>query len=101
MTQTDRPRFAAISEAVPAALLIWRLGSRLLAQAGENRAARRWAHLGAGAAGVTALAVMFVGVIVSLREGQAADRHLEERLEDELTDSFPASDAPAITRRSY
>jgi hypothetical protein len=96
MTNDSRPRFAAVGDALPAALLVWKLGTRLVTQAGNNPAARRWAQIGAAAAGLVGLATVLVAVANTVAAPTAA--RLDQRLEDELADSFPASDPPAVTR---
>ena len=92
-----RPQFAAVSEALPAAMVVWKLGSRLIAQAGDNPSARKWARIGAAALGLAGVAVILVGIANSF-PAQPTGAQLNNRLEDELEDSFPASDPPAITR---
>jgi hypothetical protein len=93
-----RSRLSAASAALPAALVVWRLGTRLLGQAGNNPNARRWARIGAAAAALAGLSVILVGVSGSADPRRLSTRELDDRLESELEDSFPASDAPAITR---
>ena len=93
-----RTRFAAVGATLPAAMLAWRAGNLLVAQARGNPAARRWARIGtiaAGLAGVTAVLAAIAGTMRSTRRNQG---RLDGRLDAELEDSFPASDAPAVTR---
>ena len=97
MTTGSRSRLSAVGETLPAALVVWKLGNRLLAQAGNNPAAQRWARIGAAAAGIAGLAAILVAVANTAAAG-AQVRHDDQRLEDALEDSFPASDPPAITR---
>ena len=91
---------AAIGATLPAAMLAWRAGNLLVAQARGNPAARRWARIGtiaAGLAGVTAVLAAIAGTTRSTRRNQG---RLDGRLDAELEDSFPASDAPSVTRSS-
>jgi hypothetical protein len=98
MTSEGRPRFAAVSGAVPVAVLVWKIGTRLLGQAGANPSAARWARIGAAAAAITGLAAILVGIANSTLDGASVSA--DERLDDELRDTFPASDAPAVTRNA-
>jgi hypothetical protein len=86
-----------VGETLPAALVVWKLGNRLLSQAGPTRSAQRWARIGAAAAGLAGLSAILVAISNSAAVADQA-RHDDRRLEDELEDSFPASDPPAITR---
>jgi hypothetical protein len=98
MSNLSALRFTAVSHALPSALVIWRLGSRLLSQAGANPSARRWARIGATAAAVSAIAAIAVQVVSSASPAPKDNRDLNDRLEHELEDTFPASDPPAVTR---
>ena len=81
MKNDRRPRFAAVGEALPAAFLVWKVGTRLVQQAGNNPFARRWARIGAVAAGIAGVAAILVGVGNTLNQTRGA-RHLEQRLDD-------------------
>jgi hypothetical protein len=91
-----QPRYAAVSQAIPTALVVWKMGTRLMAAAQKNPAARTWARIGLAGAALVAVAV--VGVGLADRRQQAVSAEQDERLDEELMDSFPASDAPAMTR---
>jgi hypothetical protein len=95
-----RSRFSAASAALPAALVVWRLGSRLLGQAGSDPTARRWARIGAAAAALAGLSAIAVGIAGSRYQSRTM-RQLDNRLENELEDSFPASDPPAVTQPGH
>ena len=97
MSQDIRPRLSAVSNALPAALVVWKLGSRLMGQAGHNPMARRWARLGAVAAAVAGLSAILVGIANSLPAGDRS-LSLDQRLDESLEESFPASDPPSVTR---
>jgi hypothetical protein len=88
-------RFAPVREVIPSAFLVWRLGSHLVRQAGTNPAALRWARIGAAASALAGVAAILVGIANSQHAGRGAD---DKRLEQELEDTFPASDPPAVTR---
>lgn len=82
-------------QAVPAGMAVWRLANRVLGP--------RWAKIALAAAGVAALVALSNG-----RQRQAttrvsdndrlASRDTDDRLDDELDDSFPASDPLTVTR---
>jgi hypothetical protein len=113
MDNAMRPRYAGVSEALPAALMVWRVGQRLLAKAERHPAARTWARVGVAGALLVGLSALAVGLLSSLETPDAAgalpgtgrDRDTRSgmdspdvRLDEELEESFPASDAPAVTR---
>lgn len=89
--------FAALTGALPSVLVVWKLGKRLLEQTHGNPTARRWARIGAAAAGVAGVAA----IVVNLAPRSSARAQLDERLERELEDSFPASDPPAVTQPGH
>ena len=80
-------------QAVPAGIALWRLANRVLGPS--------WAKVALAAAGVAAL------VAYSNRGRRQSSlayhqppspRDTDERLDDELSDSFPASDPLTVTR---
>lgn len=97
MTPHVPSRLLAVRETLPAAIVVWKLGNRLLDQAGTNPAALRWARIGAAASAVVGMAAILVAIAKSASAAHEADAQ-DQRLETELEDSFPASDPPAITR---
>ncbi len=62
------PGFAAVGQALPSAVVMWKLGARLMSQAGPNPAAQRWARIGAVAAGVVGIAAILVGISNSMAQ---------------------------------
>lgn len=97
MTNVRQLRMAAIGEVLPAAMLMWKVGNRLLSQTGRNPVARRWARVGAACAGLAGVAAV-LSAVANTDVGPNHEARLSDRLQDELEDSFPASDPPAITR---
>lgn len=96
MTAMARRRVSAVGETLPSAIVVWKLGSRLLQTAGNNPTAQRWARIGAVAAGVVGVAAVLTAISSALDDHDA--ERTDQRLDDELEDSFPASDPPAVTR---
>lgn len=80
--------------ALPAGLALWRLANRILGP--------RWARVAVAALGVAAVVAYSNGRprrTTALRnEGPIAPRDTDDRLDDELSDSFPASDPLTVTR---
>lgn len=99
MDNQMRPRYAGVSEALPGVLMVWKLGQRLLAKAEHNPAARTWARVGVAGAVLVGAAALAVGLLASLDAALPAPSAEEsDRLDEALEESFPASDAPAVTR---
>jgi hypothetical protein len=100
MSIQTRSAYADVGSALPGALLVWRLGTGLLNRAEDHPAARRWARIGAAAAWVAGIAALAVALsnAVSRNARLAQQAETDDRLDEELMESFPASDPPAMTR---
>ena len=81
-------------QALPAGLALWRLANRILGP--------RWAKVTVAAAAVAAVVAYSRGrpqrSTTSRNEDPVAPRGTDDRLDDELSDSFPASDPLTVTR---
>ena len=87
-----------VSGTTSVGIALWRIAGRLGAR-GSNRdpGARRWVRLGIAALSVAGLAAV-AAAVVDLDGARRARLKRDVRLDEELMESFPASDAPALTR---
>jgi hypothetical protein len=76
--------------AVPAGIALWRLANRVLGP--------RWAKVALAAVGVAALVAYSSNGRQRQLSEPASPRDTDDRLDDELSDSFPASDPLTVTR---
>lgn len=99
--KTRTKRLGVMSGALPAAVALWQAATRLRTSTNHRAGARKWVRVaitGLGVAGLAALAASTVGRD-AFRRGRT-ERDENERLDEALIATFPASDPPAITPAS-